>query len=44
MKTPKMMMSLIMFLLAISGIYAQNSMPIMQTFKGHGSVSKVGVK
>ncbi len=35
MKTPKMMMSLMMFLLAISGIYAQNSMPIMQTFKGH---------
>ena len=35
MKTPKMMMSLMMLLLAINGIYAQNSMPIMQTFKGH---------
>ena len=38
MKTPKMMMSLMMFLLAISGIYAQNSMPIMQTLVGeHGN-------
>ena len=38
MKTPKMMMSLIMLLLAISGIYAQNSMPIMQTLVGeHGN-------